>query len=80
MPAPDPPEFRRRAVELARLRNKPVREIAKDLGIVIAGSPAPAERTPSNEWVAGPVSGRRVRTPPPYLAVSGACGLSSIAW
>jgi transposase len=33
MPAPHPPEFRRRAVELARLRDKPVREIAKDLGI-----------------------------------------------
>lgn len=33
MPAPHPPEFRRRAVELARLREKPVAEIAKDLGI-----------------------------------------------
>jgi transposase len=33
MPAPHPPEFRQRAVELARLRNKPIREIAKDLGI-----------------------------------------------
>ncbi|WP_375155076.1 transposase [Micromonospora sp. 4G55] len=33
MPAPHPPEFRQRAVELARLRDKPVREIAKDLGI-----------------------------------------------
>jgi transposase len=33
MPAPHPPEFRRRAVELARLREKPIREIAKDLGI-----------------------------------------------
>ena len=33
MPAPQPPEFRRRAVELARSRDKPVREIAKDLGI-----------------------------------------------
>lgn len=33
MPAPHPPEFRRRAIELARLREKPVREIAKDLGI-----------------------------------------------
>ena len=28
-----PPEFRRRAVELARLREKPVAEIARDLGI-----------------------------------------------
>ena len=33
MPAPHPPEFRRRAVELARLREKPIREIASDLGI-----------------------------------------------
>jgi len=33
MPAPHPLEFRRRAVELARLREKPVAEIAKDLGI-----------------------------------------------
>ena len=33
MPAPKPPEFRRRDVELARRREKPVREIAKDLGI-----------------------------------------------
>lgn len=33
MPRAKPPEFRRRAVELARLREKPVREIAADLGI-----------------------------------------------
>jgi transposase-like protein len=33
MPAPHPPEFRQRAVELARLRNKPIRDIAKDVGI-----------------------------------------------
>jgi transposase-like protein len=33
MPAPHPPEFRERAVELARLRDKPVRLVAKDLGI-----------------------------------------------
>jgi transposase len=33
MPAPHPPEFRRRAVELARLREKPIRETAMDLGI-----------------------------------------------
>ena len=32
-PAAHPPEFRRRAVELARLRENPVAEIAKDLGI-----------------------------------------------
>lgn len=33
MPAPHPPEFRQRAVELARLREKPISEIARDLGI-----------------------------------------------
>ncbi len=33
MPAPHPPEFRRRAVELARRREQPVAQIAKDLGI-----------------------------------------------
>ena len=33
MPAPHPPEFRQRAVELARLREKPIAQIAKDLGI-----------------------------------------------
>ena len=33
MPAPDPPEFRRRAVDLARLGDQPVAAIAKDLGI-----------------------------------------------
>jgi transposase len=33
VPAPHPPEFRRRAVELARERAKPVAEIAKDLRI-----------------------------------------------
>ena len=33
MPRPHPPEFRRRAVELARERAKPISEIAKDLGI-----------------------------------------------
>ena len=33
MPAPHPPEFRRRAVELARLREKPIAQIARDLGI-----------------------------------------------
>jgi transposase len=30
---PHPPGFRQRAVELARLRDKPVAQIAKDLGI-----------------------------------------------
>ena len=33
MPRPHPPEFRQRAVELARLRDKPVAQIAQDLGI-----------------------------------------------
>jgi transposase len=33
MPRPHPPEFRQRAVELARLGEKPISAIAKDLGI-----------------------------------------------
>jgi transposase len=33
MPAPHPPEFRRRAVELARERAKPVKQSAADIGI-----------------------------------------------
>lgn len=33
MPAADPEEFRRRAVELSRPREKPVAQIAEDLGI-----------------------------------------------
>ena len=33
MPRPHPSEFRQRAVELARLREKPVARIAEDLGI-----------------------------------------------
>ena len=33
MPRPHPPEFRQRAVELARLREKPVAKIAAELGI-----------------------------------------------
>ena len=33
VPAPHPVEFRRRAVELARARSKPIAELAKDLGI-----------------------------------------------
>jgi transposase-like protein len=33
MPRPHPSEFRRRAVELARLREKPIVQIAEDLGI-----------------------------------------------
>jgi transposase len=33
MPPPHPPEFRQRAVELARERAKPISQLAKDLGI-----------------------------------------------
>jgi transposase len=33
VPRPHPPEFRQRAVELARLGEKPVSQIARDLGI-----------------------------------------------
>ena len=33
MPRPHPPEFRQRAIELARLNEKPVTQIATDLGI-----------------------------------------------
>ncbi len=33
MPGAKPPEFRRRAVELARQREKPIAQIARDLGI-----------------------------------------------
>jgi transposase-like protein len=33
VPAPHPPEFRRRAVELARQKTKPVAELAKELRI-----------------------------------------------
>ncbi len=33
MPGPYPPEFRQQAVELARLREKPVAQIAAGLGI-----------------------------------------------
>ena len=33
MPAPHPPEFRRRAVELAREKTKPIAQLAKDLRI-----------------------------------------------
>lgn len=37
MPAPRSPEFRRRAVELARMREKPIAQIAKDLGVAESG-------------------------------------------
>ena len=52
MPRPHPPEFRRRAVELARLREKPVSKIAEDLSAsptaaCAAGSPRPTSTTGS---------------------------------
>ena len=37
MPAARPAEFRRRAVELARQRDKPIAQIAKDLGVAESG-------------------------------------------
>jgi transposase-like protein len=37
MPAAKPPEFRRRAVELARRGDVPIAQIAKDLGIAESG-------------------------------------------
>ena len=37
MPAAKPPEFRRRAVELARRGDQPIAKIAKDLGIAESG-------------------------------------------
>ncbi len=37
MPAPKDPEFRRRAVELARLREKPIAQIAKISGSLSQG-------------------------------------------
>lgn len=37
MTAPKDPEFRRRAVELARLRVKPIAQIARDLAIAESG-------------------------------------------
>ena len=33
MPRPHPPEFRKRAIELTRLKEKPIAQIAVDLGI-----------------------------------------------
>ena len=37
MPAPYPPEFKRRAVELARLGEKPIAQLAKELGVAESG-------------------------------------------
>jgi transposase-like protein len=33
MPAPHPPEFRQRAIELARQKDRPISQVAKGLGI-----------------------------------------------
>jgi transposase-like protein len=33
MPAPHPPEFRLRAIELARQKDRPIAQVAKSLGI-----------------------------------------------
>jgi transposase len=37
MPKAHPPEFRRRAIDLARAGDKPIAQIAKDLGISESG-------------------------------------------
>ena len=37
MPAPYPEEFRRRAVDLARLRQKPIAQLARELGVAESG-------------------------------------------
>lgn len=65
MHAPHAPEFRQRAVELARLREKPIAAIAKDLGI---------SKNPSADCsgVAGstPDHGGEIGTPPRLLSGS----------
>ena len=37
MPAPYPPEFKRRAVELARQGDKPIAQLARELGVAESG-------------------------------------------
>jgi len=37
MPAPYPPEFKRRAVELARQGDKPIAQLAMELGVAESG-------------------------------------------
>ena len=37
MPAPYPPEFNRRAVELARQGDKPIAQLARELGVAESG-------------------------------------------
>lgn len=46
MPAPHGPEVRRRAVELARVREKPISEIARDLSLGEVVDDEPNEGTP----------------------------------
>lgn len=50
MPRPHPPEFRQRAVELARLREKPTAQIAQDLEISDS-----CLRNWIRQWVCSPV-------------------------
>jgi hypothetical protein len=51
MPAAKPPEFRRRAVELARLREQPIAKIAKYLGITMSSRGCRAARTRTSSSV-----------------------------
>lgn len=52
MPPPHLPEFRRRAVKLARERAKPIVQIAADIGI---------SESCLRNWLAGPTSTRVAR-------------------
>jgi len=61
MPRPHPPEFRRRAVELAREKAKPTSALAHDLGI----SESCETGWPSPRWTGAFVSGFRGNSPPP---------------
>ena len=46
VPPPYPPEFRREAVELVRISDKPISRLAKDLGVSDRFQPAmPAHRS-----------------------------------
>jgi hypothetical protein len=58
MPAAHPEEFRRRAVELARLREKPIAQIAKDIGIS-ESLPAPLDGSTPTFAPAAPWRRRR---------------------
>ena len=53
MPRAHPPEFRQRAVELARLREKPLARIADDLGISGRVACAVGSRKPTSRTAAG---------------------------